>query len=63
MQQLVDNSDWHDNLPVEAWKQFDLAIEGQPKTAAHLLFTKLRAANFRLLYHGDFDWSGIRIGT
>lgn len=40
-----------------------ISIEGQPKTAAHLLFTKLRAANVRLLYHGDFDWSGIRIGN
>ena len=25
MLQLVDNGDWHDNLPVEAWKQFNLA--------------------------------------
>src|SRR5207237_8117527 len=38
-------------------------IEGQPKTAAHLLLTKLRDAKVRLVYHGDFDWPGIRIGN
>src|SRR5207253_6117247 len=40
-----------------------VSIEGQPKTAAHLLLTKLRDAKVRLLYHGDFDWGGIRIAN
>jgi uncharacterized protein (TIGR02679 family) len=40
-----------------------VSIEGQPKTAAHLLLTKLHDANVQLLYHGDFDWPGIRIGN
>jgi uncharacterized protein (TIGR02679 family) len=40
-----------------------ISIEGQPKTAAHLLLKKLQTANMKLFYHGDFDWAGIRIGN
>lgn len=40
-----------------------VCIEGQPKTAARLLLDGLTAAGIRLLYHGDFDWSGIRIAN
>jgi uncharacterized protein (TIGR02679 family) len=40
-----------------------ISIEGQPKTAAHLLLKKLQATNMKLFYHGDFDWAGVRIGN
>jgi len=40
-----------------------ICIEGQPKTAACLLLDRLRSAGLRLLYHGDFDWPGLRIAN
>lgn len=40
-----------------------VCLEGQPKTAGALLLRQLAAAGIRLLYHGDFDWPGIRIGN
>lgn len=40
-----------------------VCVEGQPKTAAHVLLRSLRAAGVRVLYHGDFDWGGVRIGN
>lgn len=40
-----------------------ICLEGQPKTAARLLLTELARHGVRLLYHGDFDWSGIRIAN
>ena len=40
-----------------------VCIEGQPKTAARLLLGQLTAAGIGLLYHGDFDWDGVRIAN
>jgi uncharacterized protein (TIGR02679 family) len=40
-----------------------MCLEGQPRTAAHLLLIRLVAAGARLVYHGDFDWAGIHIGN
>ncbi len=40
-----------------------VCVEGQPKTAAHVLLRALRAAGVRLACHGDFDWGGIRIAN
>ena len=40
-----------------------VAIEGQPKTAARLLLAGLARSGIRLLYHGDFDWAGLRIAN
>lgn len=40
-----------------------ICIEGQPKTAACMLLDRLRSAGLRLLYHGDFDWPGLRIAN
>ena len=40
-----------------------VCIEGQPKTAARLLLGQLTAASVGLLYHGDFDWDGVRIAN
>jgi len=40
-----------------------VCIEGQPKTAARLLLNRLTEAGLSLLYHGDFDWAGIRIAN
>jgi uncharacterized protein (TIGR02679 family) len=40
-----------------------ICIEGQPKTAAHILFFVLRRAGIDIAYHGDFDWPGIQIAN
>lgn len=40
-----------------------VCLEGQPRTAAHLLLSRLATAGARLVYHGDFDWAGIHIGN
>ena len=40
-----------------------ICIEGQPKTAAHILFFVLRRAGVNVVYHGDFDWPGIQIAN
>lgn len=40
-----------------------VCLDGQPKTAAHLLLSLLALAGVRLRYHGDFDWDGIRIAN
>lgn len=40
-----------------------VCLEGQPRTAAHLLLSRLATARARLVYHGDFDWAGIHIGN
>ena len=40
-----------------------VCVEGQPKTAARLLLGQLTAAGVGLLYHGDFDWDGVRIAN
>ena len=40
-----------------------ICIEGQPKSTAHVLLKALRSAGIQILYHGDFDWEGLRIGN
>ncbi len=40
-----------------------VCTEGQPKTAIRLLLNQFAAADIALLYHGDFDWSGIQIAN
>jgi uncharacterized protein (TIGR02679 family) len=40
-----------------------ICTQGQPTTGIHVLLRKLTAAGIRLLYHGDFDWSGIQIAN
>ncbi len=40
-----------------------LCVEGQPRTAARMLLTRLAASGARMSYHGDFDWGGVRIGN
>lgn len=40
-----------------------VCTDGMPAAAQRVLFTQLRAAGARLLYHGDFDWPGLRIGN
>lgn len=40
-----------------------VCVEGQPKTSARVLLSQLAAAGAPLVYHGDFDWGGIRIGN
>jgi uncharacterized protein (TIGR02679 family) len=40
-----------------------VCVEGQPCTAASLLLRRLSRAGVRLLYHGDFDWPGLRIAN
>ena len=40
-----------------------VCIEGQPKTAARLLLERLVSSGIRLMYHGDFDWAGVRIAN
>lgn len=46
-----------------ARSQAVVCLEGQPRTAAHLLLSRLATAGARLVYHGDFDWAGIHIGN
>jgi len=38
-----------------------VCTEGMPGAAQRTLLTQLAQAGARLLYHGDFDWPGIRI--
>jgi len=40
-----------------------VCVEGQVRTAARLLLDRLAAAGARLMYHGDFDWGGVRIAN
>ncbi len=40
-----------------------VCTDGQPKTAARVLLSALAAAGARLVYHGDFDWPGVRIAN
>lgn len=40
-----------------------VCVEGQPRTAVRLLLNELNRAGIQLLYHGDFDWSGIQIAN
>lgn len=40
-----------------------VCIEGQPKSAARLLLDRIRSGGIDLVYHGDFDWDGVRIGN
>ncbi len=40
-----------------------VCIEGQPKTASRILLDRLAAAGIPLIYHGDFDWGGVRIAN
>ncbi|MGH3440611.1 MAG: TIGR02679 family protein, partial [Nitriliruptorales bacterium] len=40
-----------------------VCVEGQPASAAQTLLRQLAAAGAELLYHGDFDWPGIRIAS
>ncbi len=40
-----------------------VCVEGQPKTAARVLLDQLAARGTLLLYHGDFDWGGLRIAN
>ena len=39
------------------------ATDGMPATAQMTLLTQLAKAGARLLYHGDFDWPGLRIAN
>ena len=40
-----------------------VCVDGQVKTAARLVMQQLTSAGARLVYHGDFDWGGIRIAN
>ena len=40
-----------------------ICVEGQPKTAAHLLLGLLTSAGWELWYHGDFDWKGVEMSN
>ncbi|MFJ1992769.1 TIGR02679 family protein [Streptomyces asiaticus] len=40
-----------------------LCLQGQPSAAALTLLRHLHANRAKLLYHGDFDWGGIRIAA
>ncbi|MEV4923226.1 TIGR02679 family protein [Streptomyces roseoverticillatus] len=40
-----------------------VCLQGQPSAAAHTLLRHLHEGGARLLYHGDFDWGGLRIAT
>jgi uncharacterized protein (TIGR02679 family) len=40
-----------------------VCVEGQPNLAVQRLLSLLSADGHRLLYHGDFDWGGIRIAN
>ncbi|MEV4867693.1 TIGR02679 family protein [Streptomyces syringium] len=40
-----------------------VCLQGQPSAAAHTLLRHLHAGGARLLYHGDFDWGGLRIAS
>jgi uncharacterized protein (TIGR02679 family) len=40
-----------------------VCTEGMPAAAQHTMLTQLAKAGARLLYHGDFDWPGVRIAN
>ncbi|MBI1249341.1 TIGR02679 family protein [bacterium] len=40
-----------------------ICVEGHPSLACWVLLEQLCARQFRLAYHGDFDWGGIRIAN
>ncbi|MBN3930692.1 TIGR02679 family protein [Streptomyces verrucosisporus] len=40
-----------------------VCLQGQPSAAALALLRRLHARGARLLYHGDFDWGGLRIAA
>ncbi len=40
-----------------------VCTDGMPAAAQNRLLTQLAQAGARLLYHGDFDWPGLRIGN
>jgi uncharacterized protein (TIGR02679 family) len=40
-----------------------VCTEGMPAAAQRTLLTQLTDAGARLLYHGDFDWAGLRIAN
>jgi uncharacterized protein (TIGR02679 family) len=40
-----------------------VCVEGQPSLACWVLLEQLCSRGFRLAYHGDFDWGGIRIAN
>ncbi|MFF9509719.1 TIGR02679 family protein [Streptomyces sp. NPDC014724] len=40
-----------------------VCLQGQPSAAALTLLRGLSAQGAELLYHGDFDWGGVRIAT
>ncbi|WP_405440527.1 TIGR02679 family protein [Streptomyces niveus] len=40
-----------------------VCLQGQPSAAALTLLRRLSARGARHLYHGDFDWGGVRIAT
>lgn len=40
-----------------------VCLQGQPSAAALTLLRTLRAQGSTLLYHGDFDWGGLRIAS
>jgi len=40
-----------------------VSTEGMPAAAQRTLLTQLADAGARLLYHGDFDWAGLRIAN
>ena len=40
-----------------------VCVGGQPSQAARRLLADLVARGARLLYHGDFDWAGLRIAS
>lgn len=39
-----------------------VCTDGMPSAAQRVLLQQLRAAGAQLVYHGDFDWPGLRIG-
>lgn len=40
-----------------------ICTDGMPAAAQRTLLTQLARAGARLLYHGDFDWPGLRIAN
>lgn len=40
-----------------------VCTDGMPAAAQRYLLLQLASAGARLLYHGDFDWPGVRIGN
>jgi uncharacterized protein (TIGR02679 family) len=40
-----------------------VCTDGMPAAAQRCLLSQLASAGARLLYHGDFDWPGVRIGN